>query len=399
MRIALLIWIPLLFGGWFHSCVESRPPKQAQADPGFFSRRLDPAWRSLASHLISEVQGEHARLEAELLSSARRLPPGSVDLPALRDRELKVEGTYGQLPEVLVDQDPGAIFPAPLAQPQRFSWFQTSGQARESLLGLARFEKGFRAWQALSEPERIRRFGELAGAWEELDSRIATLARHSRYLDTWVPQLSHQWVAAASGGTKPVEYLLTSAIQAGDPGLTDALAEVLKPKRVIKRPFLPEELEPSVVTVPIATDVSDRRFLAEVAGALSTHWSQSTWAREQGVTFKIEWTRLARDDAFARGRITLEEHLAKFPQNRAGMTTGGLTTYVRGQTLVLGPGKINPRTLAHELGHLLGFGDCYLRTLSGQGFFGTAVLEWDNPLYPDDLMCDNTVGAARAEVW
>ena len=47
----------------------------------------------------------------------------------------------------------------------------------------------------------------------------------------------------------------------------------------------------------------------------------------------------------------------------------------------------------------MGFGDCYVRTLGSEGLFGLAVLEWDNPYYPDDLMCDNTVGVPRAEQW
>ena len=81
------------------------------------------------------------------------------------------------------------------------------------------------------------------------------------------------------------------------------------------------------------------------------------------------------------------------------ITTGGLTTYVKDRFLVLGPGAISPRTLAHEMGHLMGFDDCYLRTLTSQWVFGLGVLEWDNPLYPDDLMCDNSVGEPRVEIW
>lgn len=398
MWIALLAWIPLLFGGWFHSRVENQPPKAAQVDPGFFSRQADHVWQSLALTLVTEIQARRTRLQSELLAQIHDLPEGSVDIPENHDEDMSTSGTYGQLPEVMVDQETGAIFPAPLSRPQRFSWYQAALRARETLDSLARFEKGFGQWKRIPKVDRIRRFGEVQDAWEQLDSQSLALAHQVRYLGTWVPQLSRQWREAKSG-SKPVQYLLIAAIQQGDPRLMDALREVLRPSRVLKRPFLPDELDEGVVTIPIATDVTDRRFLAEVEGALSTHWNQSSWARDQGAGFHIIWSRVPRDEAFMRGKITLNEHLARFPQDRAAMTTGGLTTYVRGQALVLGPGRINPRTLAHELGHLMGFADCYLRTLSSQGPLGTAVLEWDNPLYPDDIMCDNTVGAARAEAW
>jgi hypothetical protein len=72
---------------------------------------------------------------------------------------------------------------------------------------------------------------------------------------------------------------------------------------------------------------------------------------------------------------------------------------VKGSTIVLGPGKITPRTIAHEIGHLFGFNDCYLRTMTAQGLYGIGLLEWDNPLYPDDLMCDNLVGEVHSEIW
>lgn len=181
------------------------------------------------------------------------------------------------------------------------------------------------------------------------------------------------------------------------------LRDLLRPRRVLPRAFLPDTLEghrsKKPIDLPITTDVVDPRFLREVEGSLDTHWNQSPWAKRERISFRISWKRIAVNRRFRERREGLSEHLLRFPETSASMTTGGLTTYVKGSTLILGPGKILPRTLAHEIGHLLGFGDCYLRTLSGQGLLGSAVLEWDNPLYPDDIMCDNGVGVARAEAW
>lgn len=397
MWIALLAWIPLLFGGWFKACVESRPPKSAQVDPSPFARDADRVWRAIGMRLVSETQARHDGIQARLTAAAAELPRESVDLPDDRAEELATAGTYGRLPEVLVDRDPGAIFPMPIGKPLRFSWYQAAADARRLLADQDRFIAGFERWIRLAPRERVARYGEISGAWDHLHARAAKLARQVRYLETWVPQLTRQWITAKGG--RPPQYLLTAAIQNGDPRLMDLLREIMRPTRIMKRSFLPPELKPGVVPLPIATDINDRRFIAEIEGALATHWNQSSWARDQKVRFEIDWTRIPRDEEFARGRISLDEHLARFPRDRAAITTGGLSTYVHGQALVLGPGSIDPRTLAHELGHLLGFGDCYLRTLSSQGTLGLAVLEWDNPLYPDDLMCDNAVGAPRAEAW
>lgn len=399
MTLALLAGIPLLFVGGFRACIEKQPLHAAKPDPTWISKSSDQAWRELALKLVAQTQLDRESLSRELVRETQRLPHGSVDLPAERDAEMATSGLYGRLPEVRVDREMGAIFPVPVSPPARFSWYQISIRAGETLSSLQRFASGFKQWQALPPAKRVERFGEVSAAWDEIEEREATLTHHVRYLETWIPRLWRQW--EHSEGGRPPAYVLTKAISLGDPRLMDPLRELMRPSRVIKRKYLPAELRPgkAPIPIPIATDITDRRFIAEFEGALATHWNQSAWAKNQGVRFRIAWTYLPRDMAFAQGKSTLEDHLKTFPADRAALTTGGLSTYVHGNALVIGPGVINPRTLAHELGHLLGFADCYLRTLSSQGVLGTAILEWDNPLYPDDLMCDNTVGSPRAEVW
>ena len=60
--------------------------------------------------------------------------------------------------------------------------------------------------------------------------------------------------------------------------------------------------------------------------------------------------------------------------------------------MLLGPGKVTPRTLAHEFGHLLGFSDAYLRGYDGRpdDRFGVVLVEWSGLL--DDLMGDSRGG-------
>jgi hypothetical protein len=399
VTLALLAWLPLVFVGGFRACIEKQPLHSSKPDPSWISKSTDQAWRTLALKLVARTQTDRERLSRELTHETQLLPVGSVDAPTEREAEMTTAGLYGRLPEVMVDRELGAIFPVPVTPPARFSWYQISVRAGETLTSLRHFESGFKQWRALPPAKRVERFGEVSAAWDEIEEREATLTHHVRYLETWIPRLWRQWEHPEGG--RPPAYVLTGAISLGDPRLMDPLREMMRPSRVVKRAFLPAELKPSKtpIPIPVTTDITDRRFIAEVEGALATHWNQSAWAKREGVRFKIVWTHVPRDTAFARGKITLEEHLKTFAPDRAALTTGGLSTYVHGNALVLGPGVINPRTLAHELGHLLGFADCYLRTLSSQGVLGTAILEWDNPLYPDDLMCDNTVGSPRAEVW
>jgi hypothetical protein len=426
---AFTAWLSLALAtvaGCVRSCADPTPqpgarrpeagamPMGALPDPSAVSRKADDAWRAVALSLVHDTHADYERLRAELTAETLALPQGSVDVPGERGSEMATQGLYGRLPEVVVDHDEGAIFPVPVSPPARFSWYQVSLKGREEHEAIARFEKGLKTWKRMSMNERVRRFGELEAAWQDVEDREAGLANHVRYLETWLPRLWRQWDEAQATGSKPPHYTLTAAIRLGDPRLMEPLRELLKPTRAIHRPFLPDKLvaDGPPVTLPIVTDVTDRRFLAEVEGALATHWNQSYWARTEGVRFHIRWSPLPRDRDFARAKISLDGHLARIAEAcgsatagksrrapTAAMTTGGLTTYVHGSILVLGPGRINPRTLAHELGHLMGFPDCYLRTLTSQGALGTAVLEWDNPLYPDDLMCDNAVGTARAEVW
>lgn len=339
----------------------------------------------------------------ERRTSIRARIAAGMEKPEIREEdpaELATRGTYGKLPEVHVDQGVGAIFPMPPARPQRISWYQAAHSAVRLRRKLRRLGSLMDKWEAESPEDRVAKFGGVAGLWEEAAAEQTRLSHLVRYLEEWVPQLESQWDEARP--ERPASYQvlreLHSSDLAGDPAVMENLREALRPRRVAKREYLPEKLS-GVVRLPLATDITNRGFLAEVEGAVDTHWNQSPWARGVGVRFEIRWRPVARDARFASGRAGLREHLERFPPGSAILTTGGLTPHVTGRALVLGPGRITPRTLAHEIGHLLGFGDCYLRTLSGQGVFGLAVLEWDNPIYPDDLMCDNGLGVARAEVW
>jgi len=73
--------------------------------------------------------------------------------------------------------------------------------------------------------------------------------------------------------------------------------------------------------------------------------------------------------------MEISRHLTRFPSGAAILTTGALTTHVRGHAIVLGPHPISPQVLAHEFGHVLGFRDRYVRGYKDLGEHGFQVLE------------------------
>ena len=64
----------------------------------------------------------------------------------------------------------------------------------------------------------------------------------------------------------------------------------------------------------------------------------------------------------------------------------------------LGSGKLAPRVLAHEFGHLLGFADAYLRGYAGSPDdpYGLRIIEWTGLM--NDLMGGPGVGRVTREM-
>jgi len=391
--IVVLSILPAAGGGLFRSCVEKQDPKKAYSSPGLLATTTDRQWHRLTGILIGEAQQRRSAILKDVSREMDRLPDFP-KLPTQDEQALGIQGSYGALPEVFVDIYPGVIFPTPIAPPYRVSWYQAALQAGKLIRTLKRFDRSLRRWTELPDEKKLEKFSEVETFFHLSNMELTTLTQHVRYLEAWGPKLENQKNSPST--------LLAQAIQSDDPEVLNTLKEALKPQRVMPRSFLPEDLESvpgGIVQIPVITDISDRKFLKEVENALDMHWNQSSWAKKLGVSFLIRWSKLPVNPAFKEGRINLEEHVRRFPLNQAILTTGGLTTHVKDRAIILGPGKITPRTLAHEFGHILGFNDCYLRTLTSQGIFGLGILEWNNPFYPDDLMCDDNIGVPRAEVW
>ena len=144
------------------------------------------------------------------------------------------------------------------------------------------------------------------------------------------------------------------------------------------------------VAVPIYTDISDPVFRDAFEKAVEDYWQ---W-RDDDSEFRVDvdLRYIASDDLY-RGRdcstegdngcrppargdsVVLAEHVALFPGDGGGLTTGADKLHVTGNVIVLGPQDIRPRTMAHEAGHLLGFPDQYVRGYRDLGEDGFAIME------------------------
>lgn len=385
----------------FNSAIEGRPIAKLQNQPTWIAIHADPFWRDLTRKVILDSQRVRSEVFEKLLQEKKALQSNE-DLRDPNEAELILEGTYRKLPEVYVDQGHGAVFPVPLARPNRFSWFQTAYSAFQTHRHFRSLLHTLSAPTPEKLPEasvRLKSFETHVNRWHGLNAEYVSVIQKLRYLESWVPQLLENLKKHQARGSEPASHLVIQALFSKNPKIFESLQELLKPHRVVHQTFLPQELQPGIIPFPISTDIQNTKFLKEIEGALETHWNQSPWAKSQNIRFKIRWKKVKENASFGEGRQTLQQHLAQFPVNHAIITTGAMSTHVKNRALIFGLGKINARTIAHEIGHLLGFSDCYMRTLTDQGAYGMGVLEWDNPVYPDDIMCDNSLGVARVEAW
>lgn len=165
------------------------------------------------------------------------------------------------------------------------------------------------------------------------------------------------------------EMLLARKIDAATAGI-DAPEFI----RVERRPGL------WIFHVPFHTDIEDHDFLTSLKEKIETVWRLR--ALENEFRVQVNFTLISAGRLYTHraipkpgSKIALDRHLALFPRDGAILTTGALTTHVSGRAIILGPQDISGRVLAHEMGHIWGFRDNYVRGYKDLGKDGFQIME------------------------
>lgn len=152
------------------------------------------------------------------------------------------------------------------------------------------------------------------------------------------------------------------------------------------------------VRVPVFTDIEERPFVAAVERIIESAWQVTDGEKRLRVELDVSYVSPASlyetaEEPAKDVPIDLENHLARFPAKGAILTTGALTTHVRRHAIVLGPGTITPRLIAHEFGHILGFRDAYIRGYRDLHQSGFQIREL--AVLPNDIMAASAGGEVR----
>ena len=143
-----------------------------------------------------------------------------------------------------------------------------------------------------------------------------------------------------------------------------------------------------MIEVPVYTDIEDQGFVERFRSAVESVWSIRDGDEEFRVALAIHRIPPGGDG------ISFADNLARFPTGVAILTTGAMTTHVaEGRCIALGPHEIQPRVLAHEFGHILGFKDAYFRGYRDLGADGFEVMEVVADL--DDIMGASGTGTVK----
>lgn len=345
---------------------------------------------------LEEAHGRLAeRLEAEGLDKLlARLEPAP---PAPRARG------YGLLPEI--GSDPPARHVDLRQTRYSLEWLSRvhATDVRDAALLASRVER--------ARPDELE---GLVTELERLQARLRNLEEHLDYHRFWQQSvLDHAEFFARRNELVARAVELDELVRAGaEPERRREL------RREISEAVAPFEPTPGLalerdaaggarLVLPLVTDVEDEAFLDRFEREVEAAWSESEAARARGFRLDVRFERIAPEELYdgrppARGSaIDENDHLARFPAGALVLTTGGASTHARiGRYVQLGSEPATPRKLAHELGHLLGFGDAYLRGYEGDPDdpFGVVLVEWVG--LQDDLMGSpgrGLVGAAMVD--
>jgi hypothetical protein len=330
-------------------------------------------------------------VRAALADAARREAP---DLLARLDdtRRPSVVG-YQRLPRIVPDAPPRPP-EKPAVRSFSWAWSDTLYTRQSDVVG--RIEGELKALPSRPTAARRAALQDLIAEYGRVADAIHAIDADVGYNWFWQREIAanrRQFDAA----TRLVDAAVAAIEQ--DAPLPEEIRSAMTPAA---RPPFVKVTTPTpgthVLMVAITTDIVDRGFIERFKAAVESHWTVSDGDERYAV--RVDVATIAPGALYCGApassapacappapgaQLDVEAHAARFPRDRAVLTTGASTLHVRrGRTLALTPFDVAPRALAHEVGHLLGFPDAYLRGYRDLGAEGFRVLE----LIPDmtDIM-------------
>ena len=364
-----------------------RPPYLQRGD------EVEARYRSYQERLDRFFQDLGARLEPEapdLLAKLRETPPTPVAYG------------YGILPKLV--PAPPRPSGARIASVS-YSWRRTEGFIDRDVGRLEKLDMRLAPAAEMTAEDRRREWAKMVDEYRTLAANQKLIASHIEYNRLWQREITRNRRGYDLGTSLHDAVLerqaLLDTLQAGDQALEPSLRareEALSGRiqevnrKVTPAPFVRAE-HPSphrwIVRVPVSTDIEDRSFVEAFRAAVENAWRVQDGDDEFRVVVDIRYvpaSQLYPDGGLpAHGEhIDLAKHIGRFPSGGAVLTTGANSTHVLGYGINLGPHDMAPNGLAHELGHILGFVDLYVRGYRDRGPEGYEVLEV--LIDPDDIM-------------
>jgi hypothetical protein len=329
----------------------------------------------------SEAAQEHdqthdRRLQTYYESLSAALKINAPDLLLMLDPPKPLRHGYQILPKMVADTpSPGQ---RPPAQSAWYSWPWTDQLIDSGIKQIVRSEKELNRAAALSSATRRKVYEKLAHSYQEMRRLQQNIDAHIQYNRLW------QAAIAADRAGYDRETVLYNEVLDLRQRETLLARHIHKATAHVSTPDFVriEQRGPRlwILRVPFYTDIEDHEFVESAKAEIEKIWHLRGGADEFRVELAISYITpnqlYTEQPSPQKGdNIDSHKHLDLFPAGRAILTTGALTTHVYGRAIVLGPQEIAPRTLAHELGHILGFRDLYVRGYKDLGKDGFQVME------------------------
>jgi hypothetical protein len=329
------------------------------------------------SEAVQEHDQTHdRRLQAYYESLSAALKINAPDLLPTLNPPKPLQYGYQTLPKIVADRrSPGQH---PPAQSAWYSWPWTDQLIDSGIKQIVRSEKELNRAVALSSAARRKVYEKLARSYQEMRRLQQNIDAHIQYNRLWQAA-----IAADRAGYDRQTVLYNDVLDLRQREtllarhIHKATAHVSTPDFVRIEQRGPRLW---ILRVPFYTDIEDHDFVETAKAEIEKIWHLRDGADEFCVELAISYITASQlyteQPSPQKGaKIDSHKHFDLFPAGRAILTTGALTTHVYGRAIVLGPQEIAPRTLAHELGHILGFRDLYFRGYKDLGKDGFQVME------------------------